>query len=72
MYDSSSPGSLYAQQHGYLYQFIKPCPRAGCETATLDPRFAWTLDFEAPIPAEFQSCLTNPDGVACHQAVMGP
>jgi hypothetical protein len=71
VYDSSSPDSLYSQEHQYLYHFIKPCPRAGCETATLDPRFAWTLDYEAPIPAEFQPCLTNPDGVACYRAVTG-
>jgi hypothetical protein len=74
VYDPSSPDSLHFQQHQYLYHFIKPCPRAGCETASLDPRFAWIggdNNWEGPIPEEFQPCLTDPDGVACYRAVTG-
>lgn len=70
-YDPSLGQSLNYQEHQYLYTFIKPCPRAGCETATLDPRFAWTLDWEGPIPPEFQPCLTNPEGEACVRAING-
>jgi hypothetical protein len=70
--DPSSSELLNAQEHAYLYQFIKPCPRAGCETATPDPRFGWAVNYEDPIPAEFQPCLTDPDGAACYRAVMGP
>jgi hypothetical protein len=73
VFDVSSSKSRYAQEHQYLSQFIKPCPRAGCETATLDPRFAWILgDWETPIPPAFQPCLASPDGDACYRAVMGP
>ena len=68
--DPSSSDSLLFQQHQYLYSFIKPCPRAGCEDDPLDPRFAWIVgDWEEPIPTEFKPCLTNPDGAACYKAV---
>ena len=72
-YDPTSSESLHYQQHFYLYTFIKPCPRAGCETVKPDPRLSWMNDYvwEGPIPAQFQPCLTNPDGAACYRAVVG-
>jgi len=69
--DSSSTDSIESQQHDYLYAFIKPCPRVGCEDASPDPRFAWMEDWDDPIPPEFQPCLTDPDGAACYHAVTG-
>jgi len=71
-FDPSSSDSLHWQEHVYLYTFIKPCPRAGCEEASPDPRFAWMDDWEGPIPKEFQPCLTDPGGAACDCAVTGP
>ena len=72
VFDPSSSDSLNAQEHQFLYSAIKPCPRAGCETASPDPRFAWMRDWEAPVPAEFQPCLTNINGDACSRAIAGP
>ena len=72
VFDPSSSDSLNFQEHQYLYTFIKPCPRAGCETASPDPRFAWMSDWEAPIPAEFQPCLANMNSDACSRAIAGP
>ena len=72
VFDPSSSDSLNAQEHQYLYTFIKPCPRAGCETASPDPRFAWMGDWEAPVPAEFQPCLTDMNSDACSRAIAGP
>jgi hypothetical protein len=71
-FDPSSSDSLNAQEHTFLYTLIKPCPRAGCENASLDPRFAWMTDWEAPVPAEFLPCLTDISSDACARANAGP
>lgn len=70
--DLSSSQSLNYQEHQYLYSFIKPCPRAGCETVSPDPRWDWMNDWEASVPPEFLPCLDDPISDACQQAIQGP
>lgn len=70
--DPSSSQSLNYQEHQYLYSFIKPCPRAGCENASPDPRWDWMRDWEASIPPVFLPCLDDPMSGTCQQAIQGP
>lgn len=70
-YDPTSNFSRNWQEHQFLYYFIKPCPRAGCENASPDPYWDWMRgDWNEPVPVAFLPCLSDPNGSACYNAVM--